>query len=139
MSSDLQDFDFARLQRPQSPNWYLMCPRGTKCSHCRRETPIYEVDLARLRSEFFEVVSAAPRVALIADAPALNRYRFIQKSRLFKFIDEITVEFISLGPQRSSLCIYSRSRRGWWDLGVNGRRVKRWLKKLAQRVTQHAG
>lgn len=92
--------------------------------------------MARLRSEFFEVVSAAPRAALIADAPALNRYRFIQKTRLFKFVDEITVEFVEIGPGRSSLWIYSRSRSGWWDLGVNGRRVRRWLRQLTRRLAQ---
>ena len=136
MSNDLQDFDFTNIKAPSSPNWYLMCPPGAKQPHCRGESPLYEVEVARLRSEFFEVVSAAPRAALIADAPALNRYRFIQKTRLFKFVDEITVEFVELGPQRSSIYIYSRSRSGWWDLGVNGRRVRRWLRQLTRRLAQ---
>lgn len=133
VQNQLQAFDFAALQVPSSPNWYLACPPGARHPHCRESSPVFQVDLPRLRSQFFEVVSAAPRTALIADAPSHNRYCFIQKSRLFKFVDEITVEFVELGPEKSSLYIFSRSRRGWWDLGVNRRRVRRWLRQLQAR------
>ena len=136
MSNELQQFDFQNLEVPDSPNWHLSCPPGAGPSGCRQETPVYNVDVARLRGEFFEVVSAAPRTALIADAPSMNRYRFIQKTRLFKFVDEITVEFLDLGNNRSTLYIFSRARKGWWDLGVNRRRVRRWLKRLGRRLDQ---
>lgn len=134
MQSSLDAFDFHKLEVPRSPNWYLACPPGAAHPHCREASPRYEVDLPRLRSQFFEVVSAAPRTALIADLPAGNRFRFIQKSRLFKFVDEITVEFVPLGEGASSLYIFSQSRRGWWDLGVNRRRIRRWLRRLSARV-----
>lgn len=134
MSDHLKDFDFATLSLPSSPNWYLLCPPGKSQARNSREGPVFDVPLARLRGQFFEIVSRTPRTALVADAPAQNRYRFIQKTRLFKFIDEITVEFVPIDPERSSLYIFSRARSGWWDFGVNRRRVRRWVKRLNRQL-----
>ncbi|HLW27153.1 MAG TPA: DUF1499 domain-containing protein [Kiloniellales bacterium] len=134
MNRELRTFDFASLEVPSSPNWHLACPPNSSQAHCRDIAPIFDVELSVLRAVFFEIVSAAPRAALIADAPDVNRYRFIQKSRVFKFVDEITVEFVELDTRRSSLHIFSRSRSGWWDLGVNRRRVRQWLKQVQKNL-----
>lgn len=134
MKKDLKAFDFKAFSPPGSPNWHLACPPGSELPACRSAAPTFNVPLARLRSAFFDVAAAKRRVALIADAGDERRYRFVQKTAVFKFVDEITVEFVELGPEASSLFILSRSRRGWWDLGVNRRRVRRWLKSLERQL-----
>ena len=108
---------------------------GSVCcpSSCRRYASAWTTS-CRLRAAFFEVASAERRVALIADEPAANRYRFIQKTAVLKFVDEITVEFVEAGEGASSLFLLSRSRAGWWDLGVNRRRIGRWLRALDRRL-----
>lgn len=119
---------------PASPNWHFVCPPGEALPACRGTAPVFPVPLARLRAAFFEVASEEPRVALVADAPAENRYAFIQKTRLLKFVDEIDVAFVAVGEGGSSLFLLSRSRSGWWDLGVNRRRVARWLQALERKL-----
>jgi uncharacterized protein (DUF1499 family) len=42
----------------------------------------------------------------------------------------VTVEFIPLGPDQSSLAIYSRSRYGHYDFGHNRNRAETWLADL---------
>jgi len=106
---------------------------------CRGEAPVFPVPLAALRAAFFEVASAEPRVALVADAPADNRYAFTQKTALLRFVDDVTVEFVEAGEGASSLFLLSRSRVGRWDLGTNRRRVARWLESLARRLRAEAG
>ena len=49
-----------------------------------------------------------------------------------RFPDLVTVEFVALAPDRSSLALYSRARYGRSDFGVNRRRVLRWLSRLQQ-------
>ena len=78
--------------------------------------------------------AAQRRVALVVQEPELNRYRFIQKTALFKFVDELTVEFVEAGEGGSSLFLLSRSRVGKWDFGVNRRRIARWLEALRRRL-----
>jgi uncharacterized protein (DUF1499 family) len=48
------------------------------------------------------------------------------------------VEFVPLGPDRSSLALYSRSRYGEYDFAKNRKRVERWLfllEKVARPAT----
>jgi len=123
---------------PDSPNWHLVCPPGAGLPACRGEAPVFPVPLAVLRAAFFEVASAEPRVALVADAPTENRYAFIQKTALLRFVDDITVEFVEAGEGASSLFLLSRSRVGRWDLGTNRRRVARWLDALTKRLRKQA-
>jgi uncharacterized protein (DUF1499 family) len=66
--------------------------------------------------------------------PHHHGFVYIQRSALFRFPDVITVELVTLAPDRSSLAIYSRSRYGRSDFGVNRRRVLRWLSRLQRMV-----
>jgi uncharacterized protein (DUF1499 family) len=68
----------------------------------------------------------------VTDAKTQNRLILIQHSVLLRFPDVITVEFVALDADRSSLAIYSRARYGRGDFGVNRKRVQRWLSRLEQ-------
>jgi uncharacterized protein (DUF1499 family) len=50
------------------------------------------------------------------------------------FPDTIVVRFLDLPDGRSTLAIYSRSRFGESDFGVNHARLERWLGKLTRYV-----
>jgi uncharacterized protein (DUF1499 family) len=81
------------------------------------------------------VISGEKRVEAIAADPDDRRFVYIHHSPTFRFPDIITVEFVPLGPNRSSIAIYSRSRYGHYDFGKNRKRVGKWmflLQKMAQ-------
>lgn len=61
-----------------------------------------------------------------------RRAVYIQHSPIFRFPDIVTVEFVALGPERSSVAVYSRSRYGGYDFAENRKRVKRWLFQLEE-------
>ena len=74
----------------------------------------------------------------IAADPDKRRFVYVQHSPTFRFPDIITVEFVQLGPNRSSIAVYSRSRYGQYDFGKNRKRVGKWLtllEKMAQPAT----
>ena len=51
----------------------------------------------------------------------------VQRSRIFRFPDTVTVQLFPLPDGGSTLAIYSHSNYGRSDLGVNADRVRRWL------------
>jgi uncharacterized protein (DUF1499 family) len=83
------------------------------------------------------MVSGDKRTVRVLGEPESRRYTYIQHSPVFRFPDIITVEFVPLGPDHSSLALYSRSRYGEYDFAKNRKRVEKWL-VLLQRVAQPA-
>jgi uncharacterized protein (DUF1499 family) len=83
----------------------------------------------RLRDYWFEMTSNEPHLVRAAEF-APRRYVYIQHSPVFRFPDIVTVEFVPLGPNRSSIAVYSRSRYGQYDFAKNRKRVERWLLTL---------
>lgn len=121
--------DFKTLKLTPKPNQYLIAPEG----YCKNAKPhaiakVYSVDAQTLEDTFADVALAEPRVTR---KPADDGQReFVQRSALLCFPDTITFEAIDLGEGKSTLAIYSRSKFGYSDLGVNRKRIEEWLKKL---------
>lgn len=118
----------APLPRPS----FLACPPGYCHVAGAEQSPIFDVPWRALQAAFARVAAAAPRTRRVADEADRRREVFIQRSALFRFPDIITVEFVPLGADRSSLAIFSRSRYGRDDFGVNRARVEGWLARLGR-------
>jgi uncharacterized protein (DUF1499 family) len=129
---DLTAIDFRALTRSQRPNQYLVCPHDLCTATPDAISPLYDMPVARLRERWLSLMAQQSRVEQIAVSKDGWQYDFIQRSRLWRFPDTITVRFIPLGEQRSTLAIYSRSHYGRTDFGVNRRRVETWLTALQQ-------
>jgi uncharacterized protein (DUF1499 family) len=59
---------------------------------------------------------------------------YVERSRLMRVPDLVTMRFIPSGATRATLAIYSRSVYGYSDRGVNQRRVRAWLDRLSGAV-----
>ena len=115
-----EDVAIAALRGPLAANAFLACP------------PVFAVSADRLAEYWTQMIAAEPRLVQVAAEPGQRRSVLIQRSALFRFPDLVTVEFVALAPDRSSLALYSRARYGRSDFGVNRRRVLRWLSRLPQ-------
>jgi uncharacterized protein (DUF1499 family) len=129
---NLTAIDFRTLTRSNRPNQYLVCPPNLCTTTPDAASPVYEVPVIRLRERWLSLMAQQPRLEQIAVSKDGWQYDFIQRSRLLRFPDTITVRFLPLGEQRSTLAIYSRSHYGYTDFGVNRRRVETWLAALRQ-------
>ena len=127
----------AELRSPLPKPGFLFCPAG----YCRAgeavASPVFPMPWERLREYWAEVMSGEKRVETIAADPDNRRFVYIQHSPTFRFPDIITVEFVPLGPNRSSIAIYSRSRYGHYDFGKNRKRAGKWL-ALLEKMAQSA-
>lgn len=66
-----------------------------------------------------------PGAAVGSESP--TGMHVVVSTRIFRFRDDVHVQFLQLGPRQSTLALYSASRTGYWDLGTNRRRVEDWL------------
>jgi uncharacterized protein (DUF1499 family) len=122
--------DFHTLRLTSRPNQYLVLPRGYEAqAQAHRTSPVYPLPPDRLLDAVARVALAEPRTKLVREDRALRQLDFIQRSRLFRFPDTITVEAVA-APGGSALAIYSRATYGIRDFGVNRARIERWLAAL---------
>jgi uncharacterized protein (DUF1499 family) len=71
-------------------------------------------------------VQQKTRVKYLAGSPDDLMITYIERTRLIGYPDYITIKVIPIDPDNSKLSIYSRSRFGHSDLGINKRRVDEW-------------
>lgn len=63
-----------------------------------------------------------PRLRVVEDRPAEGYLRAEATSRMFGFVDDVELKLV---PEANIIDVRSASRVGYWDLGVNRRRVER--------------
>ena len=127
-----EDITIAALRGPLAPNAFLACPVGYCAVAEAVPSPVFALSADRLAAYWTEMIAAEPRLLRIAAEPQQRRSVWLQRSAVFRFPDLVTVEFVALAPDRSSVALYSRARYGRYDFGVNRQRVLRWLSRLQQ-------
>lgn len=126
--------DFKTLKLSWKPNQHLVTPAGWGPSKPHRESPVYE----RPASEVYDAIKAVaigePRVQVISDDPAKRKLKVVQRTRVIRFPDYVSIEIASMPDGKTTVLVYSRARFGIRDFGVNRRRIDRWLGLLATRL-----
>jgi uncharacterized protein (DUF1499 family) len=125
--------DFATLQRGPAPNQYLLCPAALCRTQTDGEAPVFDVSVSKLRAEWDELIADQPRVQVLRRDLTNEQIDYVQRSRLLRFPDIITVRFLPIDDTHATLAIYSRSVYGKGDMGVNRARVEEWLARLKTR------
>ena len=130
--ADLGPVDFKTLARRKSPNDALACPPDLCTAKSDIAPPVFAVSGPELEATFTRVLASEPHVERVSSGETDFEARYIQRSRIMRFPDTVSVRFVDLGDGRSTLAIYSRSQLGESDLGVNLTRIERLLGKLAK-------
>ena len=120
------DFSRLRLHRRKN-NQYLVAPRGHTADEPHRIAPVFDRPVEALASDFRRHALAQPRVRLLEVSVDGRRLELVQRSRIFRFPDRISVEFLPLEDERSTLAIYSPTKYGSTDFGVNRQTNAAWL------------
>ncbi len=131
--------EFKTLKRAPRPNQYLVCPPDLCTETPDAVSPVYDVTDAVLKKAWLALMAEQPRTAQVGLSPDTSQYDFVQRSNWIRFPDTITVKFIALPPDRSTLAIYSRSHYGYSDWGVNRQRIEGWLKSIEACLAEQSG
>jgi uncharacterized protein (DUF1499 family) len=118
----------------ENPEHVTGCPDRPNCVSSEAQDPRHAIEPFKIKGDIAltwdavrEVVGSLPRTKVVK---ATDRYLHAEcKSRFFGFIDDLELE---LNPEAGTIAIRSASRVGYFDLGVNRRRVE----TLRQRLTQ---
>jgi len=128
--------EFETLQRHANPNQYLLCPPNLCMAKPDATSPVYDVPHVVLQQAWLALMAEQPGVVQVGISTDASQYDFIQRSQWVHFPDIITVRLIALPTGQSTLAIYSRSHYGYSDLGVNRKRIERWLKDLDKHLAE---
>jgi uncharacterized protein (DUF1499 family) len=127
--------DIRQLRDPIPGNAFLACPPDY-CQAMAAPSPIFSLPAARLVQLWTQMMTGEPRIVIVTDEPQQHRLVIIQRTPLLRFPDIVTVEFVAIDDNRSSLAVYSRARYGSGDFGTNRRRVLAWLGRIEQLAHQ---
>jgi len=114
-------------QKQPGNNDYLLRPYGAALNGADGIAGVFQGDAASLTFQLQKTALAEPRTRLIAGDSQTGFITLVQRSRWMGFPDTITIMTHDIGSDRATLTIWSRSRYGTNDFGVNKARVTRWL------------
>ena len=119
------------VMRPTSPNTYYVAPQSMVEDRVDLEAPVYTVPAEIMANAFNDYVLTQPNTLLVDGSVGALWLTYVQRTPVLKMPDYITVKFIDLEGGKSTIAIYSRSRFGYGDMGVNKARVDLWLQSLS--------
>jgi uncharacterized protein (DUF1499 family) len=128
------DFDFGAFARTGKPNCYVAAPPGTTSVAPDAAAPEFAHSAAALYQLWLQLAAKQPDTQPLWLAEDRLQAQFVQRTKLMRYPDIISVKMLPLGPDRSTLAVYSRSVYGYSDRGVNRRRIQDWFGQLEQKA-----
>lgn len=117
--------------KPSTPNSYRVVPADSvRDVDADAASKKYEMPAAALGAAFDRIVRSSGNVEVVGGTLEGGFITYVQTSKIFAFPDYISVKFIEVDDQNSTLAVFSRSRFGRSDLGVNKKRITAWLERL---------
>lgn len=113
---------------PAKENHYLLRPQGGD-----GPAPVFEADPAAVAAALQDLIGETPRADLIAGSAAEGHMTVLVRSQLVGFPDFVTIKMLE-NDGGTALAIFSRSKYGYSDLGVNRQRVDAWIEGLNARL-----
>ena len=132
-------FAWDGAERSENPNNCLIAPTSPGFPDADEVAPVFDVEPDTLAQAWKGVIEDQPRTSILAISDDGLQIEAQQTSAIFGFVDRVSSRVIALGEKRSTIAVYSRSTVGYWDLGVNRRRVQDWLEALAARLSNEPG
>lgn len=111
---------------------YLAAPPELSAAVPSRESEWFDATPQDVMIAFDAVVMKAPRTKLAAGSPSGMWATYVQRSRLMRFPDYISVAAVGRPEGGATVAVFSQSVYGKGDFGVNKARVDRWLSQLRE-------
>ncbi|MEM9733679.1 MAG: DUF1499 domain-containing protein [Pseudomonadota bacterium] len=136
--ADLGLVVFETLKKGPKPNQALICPQNM-CSAEDRDSvsPRYALSADAMKKAFIKSLEGETHLHRVDDDSDPMQIRYVQHTPLLRFPDTISVRFIPLDENRSTIALYARAQVGYSDMGNNLKRLNRWLSRLTSFETSY--
>ncbi|MGI3185025.1 DUF1499 domain-containing protein [Nioella aestuarii] len=121
--------DPSTAERPSTPNAFIMRDEGGD-----RPAVVLLASPQTVGAALETMLASAPRVTRLAGTAEDGFVTYVQRSRIMGFPDAISIRLSPTG-EGTRIEIFSRSRFGYSDGGVNEARVTRWIARLEAALT----
>lgn len=121
--------DPAVTERTGRDNDVLVAPAGGAAAPVDIITEARPVPATDLLFQFNAIAGNADRTEVVAGSVEEGMITYVQRSAVFGFPDYVTVKAVET-EGGAALIIWSRSRYGYSDMGVNRKRVEGWLAQI---------
>ena len=118
------------IEKSARPNQFLM--RDGQDT----DSLIFDTTPDDLAAKFNDIALSKPNVVVLDGAASDLWVTYMQRTKLMAYPDYISVKITAEGDDKSRLTVYSRSRFGRSDLGVNKARIKAWTAALGQPIVR---
>lgn len=120
------------LTAPQTlkPHSYRLAPPALTEEFVDMPAPIYSANPTLMAKAFDDFVMRQNKTIRLAGSAEEGWMTYVQRTPSLNFPDYISVKFFDLNGGKSTIAIYSRSRFGYSDQGVNEARVTSWVSTL---------
>ena len=120
------------LTEPQTvkPHSFRIAPPALTEEIVDVPSPVYSANPTLMAKAFDDFVLRQTKTSRIAGSPEEGWMTYVQLSPSLNLPDYISVKFIDLNGGKSTIAIYSRSRFGYDDMGVNETRLLTWVGTL---------
>lgn len=129
--------NFTQSILTSKPNQYLACP----ADHCgdtpHLVSPVFQVNRDQALDLWDNMMAGKTQFERLNDRDKPDQRQYVERTELMRFPDRISVQFLALSPATSSVAIYSRSKYGYSDLGVNEARVAALMAQFGAKLDQH--
>ena len=126
-------FNLKDLRRKPNTRSWFSGPKEWR-QDLDQTSPVFPVSADELWMLWTQVTGNARRI-VHAELDEDSRQSFhVQLTPYLRFPDEVRAEVVEQPDGRASVVVYSQARYGIYDLGVNKKRVERWLARLDRRV-----
>lgn len=129
---EIEKTDFKSLRLTENPNQYLVCNPDLCSASFHLESPKFHIPVDRLKMLWEKVLKEQQNLELQQEMDKDHYQDLVQRTRLVRYPDVITVQLHQLGPNSSTLTLYSRSIYGQSDFDVNKERIDAWLARLEE-------
>lgn len=113
----------ANAERTGKPNDYLVAEGGDMAP------VVLDAPIARVATALEQIAMAEAGTATLAGAASEGFVTYVQRSRIMGYPDFISIT-LTAADDTTTVRMFSRSRDGHSDMGVNKARVARWLAAL---------
>lgn len=120
--------DIQSVQKSSKPNQYLVAPEGWLSSETPDATaPVFSQSPDVVFARLLDVIEKTGGTSEVSATKETGRIAYVAKVVIFK--DDVDIAVLP-HPEGSTLAVFSRSRVGYSDLGVNKKRVEQLLSDL---------